>query len=367
MQPRRPRSRLDGQTATSLPDRQGTPALTHNRPIGRSLKPQSSKETPLRPALFGLAFLLIANGGASAADAVFPPGSRIGLVPPPGLTVSRSFPGFGDAENKVVMLFSELPGGAYEDFIKGMTTTAKSASGVSGFGQEVLLTQHGAGTLIVADQDANGEKLRKWLLVTRNTVTDRSADISRAYVVTVQVPEAAQALYPEEAIRKSLATLALREEIPNAEILSMLPFEVTDIAGFRHARILAPARSIVLTDEDKTGADPAKNSYFFITIAPSGPIQPDDRERAARQLLRNITGYSDTRVISAEPQRIGGSPGFEIRLEGKEARSGAEVALVQWVRFAGGSFLHMVGIAPKAEWPAAFSRFRAVRDGIEAR
>lgn len=321
----------------------------------------------LRQAFLGLACLSALALPARAADAVFPPGSHIGLVPPAGLNVSRTFPGFSDPDQKVTILFSELPGVAYEDFVKGMTTTAKSAPGVSGFRQEVLLTQHGAATLIVADQENEGEKARKWLLVTRNTVTDRNVDISRAFVVTVQVPVSARAAYPEAAIRKSLASLALRDDIPNEETLSLLPFRVSELASFRFVRPITPGRAVVLTDEDKLGAEPEKNAYMFLSIGPSPQVPPEDRDRVARQLLSNISGYSDLRVTFAEPMRIANAPGYEIRVEGKEMRTKADVSLVQWVRFSGGAILRMVGIAPKDNWPDSFTRFRAVRDGIEPR
>ena len=322
----------------------------------------------LRRAFLGLAWIAgLAAAPAWAADPVFPPGSHIGLVPPQGLSLSRTFPGFSDPDRKVSILFSELPGGAYDEFVKGMTTTAKSAPGVSAFRQEVLLTQHGAATLIVADQENEGEKFRKWLLVTRNTVSDRHVDISRAYVVTVQVPVDAQSAYPEEAIRKSLASLSLREDIPNDETLSQLPFRVSDLASFRFASAVTPGRAVVLTDEDKIGAEPDKNAYLFVSIGPSPQVPAEERDRFARQLLSNLNGYSELRVTFAEAQRIGNAPGYEIRLEGKEARTGTDVTLVQWVRFSGGAILRMVGIAPKNKWQESFARFRAVRDGIEPR
>jgi hypothetical protein len=40
---------------------------------------------------------------------------------------------------------------------------------------------------------------------------------------------------------------------------------------------------------------------------------------------------------------------------------------VQWLRFGGGVFLHLVGTAPTAAWTQAYARFRSVRDGIEPR
>jgi hypothetical protein len=41
--------------------------------------------------------------------------------------------------------------------------------------------------------------------------------------------------------------------------------------------------------------------------------------------------------------------------------------MVQWVRFTGGGFIRMVAVAPTEQWDSAFTRFRAVRDGVTFR
>jgi hypothetical protein len=44
--------------------------------------------------------VFLAAAPVQAADPVFPLGSRIGLVPPPGLVQSRTFEGFEDAAKR---------------------------------------------------------------------------------------------------------------------------------------------------------------------------------------------------------------------------------------------------------------------------
>ena len=65
--------------------------------------------------------------------------------------------------------------------------------------------------------------------------------------------------------------------------------------------------------------------------------------------------------------RIGGQPGHEMRAQGKDAQTGADVEIVQWLRFGTGAYLRILGFAPKESWTEAFTRFRAVRDGLEPR
>jgi hypothetical protein len=39
--------------------------------------------------------------------------------------------------------------------------------------------------------------------------------------------------------------------------------------------------------------------------------------------------------------------------------------VAQWLRFGTGGFMQMIGMAKADGWPAALTRLRAVRDGIQ--
>jgi hypothetical protein len=72
-------------------------------------------------------------------------------------------------------------------------------------------------------------------------------------------------------------------------------------------------------------------------------------------------------MVSAESMRIGGQPGHEIRAEGRSPQNDAEIEIVQWLRFGTGAYLRILGFGPKQSWTDHFTRFRAVRDGLEPR
>jgi hypothetical protein len=67
----------------------------------------------------------------------------------------------------------------------------------------------------------------------------------------------------------------------------------------------------------------------------------------------------------SEPLRIGGQSGYQTMAEAKDARSGADVRVVQWLRFGGGGFMQMIGVGPADTWTSVLSRLRAVRDSVE--
>jgi hypothetical protein len=65
--------------------------------------------------------------------------------------------------------------------------------------------------------------------------------------------------------------------------------------------------------------------------------------------------------------RIGGTAGYETRIEATSVKDDKPVTVVQWLRFGGGATLRIVAASARESWPEAFTRFRAVRDGINPR
>ncbi|WP_325699447.1 hypothetical protein [Pseudorhodoplanes sp.] len=319
----------------------------------------------LRTAL--LLFGLVLCGPVQAADPTFPNGSHIGLVPPPGMTASTSFPGFEDRDRKAAILLAQVPGPVYEQFLKAMSAGAINIPGVSNAKRELMLTDGGAAHLVVGDQEAEGVKFRKWLMITRRNITDRNADTAFSFIVTVQIPEEASDVYSEDVVRKTLGTVALRAVIPPQEILDKLPFRLTERANFEGVRLLVPGRAVMLTERAGTGDLPSTDAVAMISVGAGAPSQADERANFAQNVLRSIQGFNNLRILSQEPMRIGGQPGYEIRLEGQSAGDNTDVVIVQWMRFGVGGFIRMVGISPKTSWPENFTRFRQVRDGINAR
>jgi hypothetical protein len=316
----------------------------------------------LRTAL--MLFALAASGPALAADPVFPVGSHIGMVPPAGMSPSAAFPGFEDRERKAAILLTQVPGPAYEQFLKAMSSGAINIPGVSNAKRELMLTESGAAHLVVGDQEADGTKFRKWLMITRRNITQHGADATFSFVVTAQVPADADDAYPEEVIRKALATVALRGAIPPEEILDNMPFRVTERANFEGVRLLIPGQAVMLTE--RAASDQKADTALMISVGTGAPAQANDRATFAQNVLRNIQGFSNLKILSQDQIRVGGQPTHEIRLEGQSADN-TDVVIVQWMRFGVAGFIRIVGVSPKEQWPENFTRFRQVRDGINAR
>ena len=313
---------------------------------------------PMAAILAGCLVATLAVLPARAADAVFPPASRIGLAPPAGLVVSKEFPGFEDRARKAAILLVELPPEAYAQIEKGKAAEILTSGGANVESNEPFPLGSGPAFLVVATQPADGVLLRKWVMVAS------TPDLTAA--ITVQVPDSEKDTYPDASIKAALATVTFRAKVPVEEQLGALPFKLNDLAGFRPVRVL-PGGAALLTDGPKDAIELAEQPLMLITIAHSGPTEPEDRDRFARTLFGGIPAIKDIRLARAEPQRIGGQPGHEIVANGKDMKTDADVTIVQWLRFGSGGYIRLLGVARKDIWDTVFPRFRALRDGIEPR
>jgi hypothetical protein len=299
-----------------------------------------------------LAFLVLGTG--AMAVPVFPPGVRVGLEPAPGLSLSRRFPGFEDAARHVAVTILDLPAVAYDKLMR--SANAKDQQGMTGVKRESFLFASGTGLLVSGEGNNNGLPVHRWFLVA-SAAEEQVPNL--AALVRVEVPDAARTLYTDAIVRRMLASVTFRR-VPLQEMVGLLPFKLTAMAGFKVVKALPDG--LVVADDGKEA--PSEKPYAIITIGRDAPDQPADRDRFAHNLL-TATPLRNLKMTLAEPIRINGAPGHEIRAEA-EGLHGEPIMLVQWLRFGGigGGFLRIVAVAHKQDWDATFNRFRVLRDGI---
>ena len=321
---------------------------------------KSKSAAAIIATLAALAPLFIAPP-VHAADPVYPVGSRVGLVPPAGMIASGKFDGFADPNEDAAILIAVLPHEAYSQIEKTLDAETAKKQGVHLEKREPIALNAGKGLLLSGWQAAEGARYRKYLML--------ASPDDLTVLITVQVPEK-DTTYPDKVVRAALATLAVRAKVPESEELSLLPFAVGDLAGFKIEGVLR-GRALMLSDaptganesgkEDAAGA----RAHFIIAAVPGGPPDPADRENFARLSFDEIGGIRNVHLTMSEPLRVGGQSGYQTMADAQDARSGADVKVVQWLRFGAGGFLQMIGIAPAESWTAVLARLRTVRDSVE--
>ncbi len=302
--------------------------------------------------LFAFASILTAAAAAHAEDPIFPPGARVGLVPPAGVTLSKEFLGFENEDKSIKFGIAEIPVAAYEAV---ETAFKEGKPTVTGNKVEQIKAAAGDAYITTETRKEDDKSFKTYSLIAKS-------DKISAYVIA-QLREGVANVPSDADIRKALATTAIRGEVPLAEQLSLLPFKLNELSGFKTVRNLALNASVLLTDgTEDTQLDGAP--YMVIGTIPASAESQDDRARFAEQAARTIPGIRNGRMTGNEPIRIDGTPGFETRVDAVTGKNDTPVTIVQWLRFGSGATLRIIASSTKDEWPKAFPRFRAVRDGI---
>jgi hypothetical protein len=270
---------------------------------------------------------------------------------------STNFFGFEDLNASAAIILAALPAEAYAELERTMTADALKTQGIVFEKREPMSLASGKAFLVIGHQQLDKTTVRKWILI--------ASSPALTAVVTTQIPDPARNIYSDDVIRAALSTLAVRSTVPVDEQLSLLPFKISDLAGFAIGGIL-PGRAVVLGDPPgEAAAGPAP--HIVVSVGAGGPAQTSDRDDFAREIFATIPNVRDGRVTSSEPLRIIGQPGHQIMAQARDPTGTVDLTVVQWLRFGGGGYLHMVGIARVDGWQAAYPRFRAVRDSIEPR
>src|SRR5882672_8678963 len=76
------------------------------------------------------ALLMLLASAVFAAEPVFPPGSRIGLVPPAGMVPSNAFQGFEDRAKGAMLVVTELSAQTYDKVAQDCAPETMRAGGM---------------------------------------------------------------------------------------------------------------------------------------------------------------------------------------------------------------------------------------------
>src|SRR5215468_11103572 len=298
---------------------------------------------------------IAATNPTSAADPVFPPGARVGMVPLVGLVRAKTFIGFETEDQGVKVVVADLPAEAYNEVANAFKGNPGNMGGIK---PESIETPAGLGYYTVESARDGATNVRRYSMIVPG--------LGFSGYVAVQVPENSWKIYSDDAVRQMFASAAVRKEVPADEQLALLSFKVGELSAFKNVRTLAPGAAVILAGGDETTGFEAA-PFMIIGIIGQTAASPEDRGRFAQQIATTIPGVRDGRITMSEPVRIDGQPGYETRIEATSGKDNTPVTIVQWLRFGSASAMRIIGSTPRDQWAKAFPRFRAVRDGIQPR
>jgi hypothetical protein len=303
-----------------------------------------------------LLLLLATAPAARAAEPVFVPGSRIGLVPPQAMQASRSFLGFENPAKQASIAFVEMQSRTFDAVTADLTKETLKAQGLTLTSRETVKLGERDALLISGDQALGTMKIRKWLLVTSDS----------AGTALIIGEAGTRQGYSDQDMRAALMSVAMRPPLPIEDQMKALPFVLRERSGFRPVRVI-DGQALTLTDGPEDSPKNVDQPFLMLTASPGRtPAAGEARERFARAALAINQSLKDVSLERSQSFRLKGVEWHEIVARATHGPSGEPVVVMQTIRFDRGQYVRMVGMARAQARDVMLPRFRAVIDNLEA-
>lgn len=301
-------------------------------------------------------FLLASVQLGLAQERVFPGGSGVGLVPPPGLVLSTNFSGFEDAAKGTSIVLTELPVDAYAELAAKFNPDGLRATGIEA-GQPEDWPVEGAvvSKLIRGSQVAAGIKYRKWVVLVGAKTTTA--------MVTVQIPDGVQGGLSDADVETALRTITIRTPPSLDEQVAALPFKVSDTAGFRPVRVIAGATFLLTEGPNDVAANSMQPIIIIASNLNTAPEAPA-RMSFAKQAFASLTGIKDVQSDNETSSEENGAEWVEIDGSAKDAASGDALYVAQIARFETSRYVRAILIVRGSEKDKFSDRFRKLAKSL---
>jgi hypothetical protein len=299
--------------------------------------------------------IILSLHAALAAEPVFPPASRVGIVPPQDMVLSRRFSGFENSEKAAAISFVEMPAEAYAQLVTGLTKDALKRQGMDVTSRENLTFGDKTG-LLIGGAMTGPAKGRKWVLAVKGS------DMTALLIAQVQGGGDG---YSEAQMRDALKSVSLRGPVSLDEQVSALPFRLGDKAGFRPVRVLS-GNSILFTDGPLDTITAVEQPMVILAVSVGSPPAPGERrDQFAKAALNSNQIFKNIAIERSEAFRFKGQDWHEIVAKATEAASNQPIIVMQTIRFEPGRYVRMVGLARIEQRDQILPRFRTIIDSVE--
>lgn len=296
----------------------------------------------LAAALVLLFLGMTASVAQAAQEIVFLPGKTLGMTPPPGFEVSKTFSGFLEPSSGSSILVVELPVAAHKEIKAGMTVEALAQKSIKVTSQEDIKISGYVGILLKGIHTGGEKQVRKWILL---VATDEATLLVTAQDLSGSTLDDAKIATVFESIRvRQAPTLQVQMEA--------LPFAVDDLAGYRAVRTFA-SHGLLLTIGPKDIVQDGSQPVVMIQRPMERPF-PTDVFPAdlSDKLLRSVKSFDVVSVGDTVAQNVAGAGGHETIATARDKVLKVELVVAQWLRLDSGQQLHVLAILPQADHAA---------------
>ena len=291
----------------------------------------------------------------STGKAVFPEGSRIGMIPFPGSKPAEGFQGFADEASLRSVMMIELPAEARSVPLEEFTSDeGLKSQGVKAIARRTFKLADGASTVdaieVRATQTAQGRTFPKCLVVFH--ASDFTA------LISAQMPNDTSG----DACTL-IKGLSIQPALSDEAKIAALPFTLADLGGFQVWQTVGGS-GIILSNGDETNGHVADSSPMVVVARAFADrnTSPKEQLNFSVEWLKATTAFENAKIVSQQMVTGATVPTSEIIVETDDKKA------VQWIQFQPDNYtIRTIADAPKADFDALLPRFKAIQNGVAPR
>jgi len=264
-----------------------------------------------------LALIAFAFGvSAHAGQALLPVrGTKVSLIPPPGFTAAKLFPGFQHEDSGSSIMVTEMPA-PLSEIMKGMTVDGLATKGMTLLKSEDAKIAGRSAKLLSVSQAAHGLTFHKWL----GLFGTESATV----LVVATFPEATSKTIGEP-LRK--AVLSSQWDPGKAvDRYEGLDFRITETTDLKIAKRIG--NMLLITKDGASTRGEAKDPMVVVGSSVSKTTIAD-LETFSTARVKQTAGTKDLKVAAGKSVTIGGLSGYELSATAKDQKSGTPIVVYQ--------------------------------------
>jgi hypothetical protein len=265
----------------------------------------------------------------AAADApFFQMGSRLGLVPPPGLAARLECLCFMSVDGRATIMVTDAPRDAFAQAESPEGVAALKRQGMATPKREEIVVD-GRRAILISGAVKAPENAHLWFL---------AVDVDpQTILVSATIQNDALGKFRASDMRHALLNARLRaREVALAEQVDVLRFTVADHAGFRLAGVV-PGTAVMFTEGPADEVKAAEQPVVWVMLGFRRADTAEERASLARDLAAGEPALTAPREVVAEGYSRDGADWHHLERTGAHPETGEPIRAVQVVRFHAGN------------------------------
>ena len=280
------------------------------------------------------------------AQTVRVPGTGVTMVPPPGFSAAKDYPGFEHIDQQSSIVVTEVPG-PFAAIKSGLTTEGLASKGIALAGSKTVTVGGKESLLLRAAQKVGDTVFGKWMLV--------GGDDTRTVMIVATFPQTAADALTGPLVRSLLTASWGAESAP--DVFEGLLYRVSPS---RRLKIAGRMANMLLLNESGSMSPSGPEQALYIVGNSLGKVDVADLKMLSERRALQSDHAKDLKNIVWSATQLDGLQAYEFLADATDVKTGTHIKLYQVLASDGAGYFLIQGMVIAERASEMVEEFRRV-------